>query len=498
MDIPVHNQILWEACQLARRRLGAQPKIADPVDFFPLLCRGSWMNDTNQATVLTDVIEGKAPQVTQEVRKCMQALWQVHLAELIAAMATLDPAAAARAKDKAALAQDVDEFGSYQRFDHLDILRDDPAPEYGALDAEQLASTVGKMHKVCAERFKRVTANAEPVDRLSTSGVTALGRALHTVADFFAHTNYVELLLWSLAERGAISPHLGAFNAAQTAYEKENPELVCPLPVNGVKAPVAGGILWYGPSAAETPLVSTVFDTEDTAYSLTKIYATQLQNPHVRSANQRELALILAIVDVPGRPLAEAAWKVYKAFDAALEAVSNVAKDWLADRLIDHSKDAGAGKDALEAAAEILRKYDVAEAGQWARAGKMHYVAHLVEQRMSRKLDGQTTAAAKLPHHTLLSKDHPPHTAEGICRYALACALATEVSAELLVWHFSEKPGDFADRFEQIARQWLRHPARQLAEAKSPFAVELAPLVGRAFSTPWQLLPMNAPLLVLR
>src|SRR5688572_18217393 len=55
MDLPIHDAILWKACLVAKERLGPDA-IGDPRHFFPLLVRGSWVNDTNQVTVFTDRI----------------------------------------------------------------------------------------------------------------------------------------------------------------------------------------------------------------------------------------------------------------------------------------------------------------------------------------------------------------------------------------------------------------------------------------------------------
>ncbi|MBL8956386.1 MAG: hypothetical protein JNK82_36770 [Myxococcaceae bacterium] len=504
MDIPVHNQILWEACVLAGKRLDGKG-IADPRVYFPLLCRGSWMNDTNQATIFTDEVLRQAPNVTEEMRRCFQGLWQLHASDLIDGMRrTVGNELADAARVEVDKALDVDEFGKYQRFDHLDIIKDD-APtltsEYGDLGDELRARTVVEMQDFLRGRFRRNTVLSTGDERLKPGNITAIGRALHSVADFFAHTNYVELLLWKLAEDQKLDNVIGAFNAGSNAFERDHADFICPLPVGNVTAPKNRGILWYGPSATDTPLVSAVFDTDDTAYSLTKIYAAHLENPQVEAASAKQLAIILSIIDVPGRPLATAAWNIYKGFEKLLETIGTLAKDWLADRLTDFAKDAGAAKGAMESVAEIIRDYDLATASKWARAGKMRYVAHLVEERISKRLDDQSTGVRKLPHHTLISKDHPPHSAEGIARYGLACALATEATAELLEWHFSEKPADSPDRFERIARQWLRHPARQLNDAAgSAFSpnVDLGTLVTRSFCTPWQLLPARERLLVLR
>lgn len=483
--------------QAARRLRGNG--IASPLDYFPLLCRGSWMNDTNQVTVFSDELESRAPGVSTDVQTCMQQLWKLDLSELLLAMKALKGPAAVAAENAnrlIATATNIDEFSRYQRFDHLDILKDDPAAEYATLD-EMRADTIIRMQNFVASKLRLSTTDADPGQRRSVTNVTLLGRALHTVADFFAHTNYVELLYWRLAEERKLSTVLEAFNGAPNAFEKDHPDLVCPLPVGKTSAPRENGIIWYGPDAEQTPLVSSVFDTEDTAFSLTHMYAAHLENPVVAGDDEKQLSLVLAIMDVPGRPLAKGAWDIYKLFSNALEAVGTAAKNWLADTLENKAQDAGAAKGALEATAELLRRFDTATAGKWAQAGRMHYVSHVVERRMSARLDEQRTDQMLLPHHTLLSKDHAPETPQATARYNLACALAADVTADLLTWHFGQNPGADRDRFRRIGAQWLRHPAKQLTHGAFN-VTRLASLAKRAFFTPWGRLTGGKPVFELR
>ena len=486
MDIPVHNQILWEACALARERLGGA-WIADPSAYFPLLARGSWMNDTNQVTVFSDALRKLAPKVGPPMKQLLQALWQLERREIIEKMRGVDLGLGTKAEAVSATATDIDAFGKYDRFDHLDVLAED-AREYAG---KTIAATVTDTTTVVSARLEGVMSGSAE-QRLSPGRITALGCALHTVADFFAHSNYVELLLWRLSRKdggsaAALSPGIVAlFNEPDAAlFERDRVDYDCPLPETPDRVPRTNGIIWYGKGPAETPLVSSVFDGSDTAYSLTKMYAAHLEDTETQSVDQSELAM--ALLYAPARPIARAAWQLYSAYRNLLQGISDVVRDWLARHLLGLRERAPEAASALEAAAAIVRGYSSREAGEWARAGRMRYVGSVIQRDLSRRLDGQTPAQPKLPHHTLLAKDAPPGAPDDWIRYGLACAFATDVTAKVLEVHFAAPEPDPRFFAEKVAPRLLRHPAEQLALPKVPFEPgRIAKLAERALAGHWR------------
>src|SRR6185436_15280438 len=130
-------------------------------------------------------------------------------------------------------------------------------------------------------------------------------------ADFFAHSNYVELLLWSLAWRDALGADLvEAFNYRDASVDAGRPILRCPLP--GPKQDrttlMNDAILWYGPDPESTPLVSSLFDLKDTTFSLLHIYAAHLERTDGAPQSDAMLDIAMSVFDVQGQKWIKGAW----------------------------------------------------------------------------------------------------------------------------------------------------------------------------------------------
>jgi hypothetical protein len=249
MDLPVHNQILWHACVEAERRLGDN-KIGSPTACYPYLVCGSWMNDMNQSTIFTDFIGTKNNSVDKPysaqgaIDGVFKVLWIEELKKLLHKMdlGSAETAAAASAfrtlfpdctgKDSTATAS----FGRYCRFDHLDVLENSAPAENAAWNrsanfvSESIKDTVSYLKYSFLFLFS--TFDVDPANRLSRDKITALGRSLHSFEDFYAHSNYVELLLWELAYGERLKPGLvDEFNSRSRfpiCGDKLRP--YCPLP----------------------------------------------------------------------------------------------------------------------------------------------------------------------------------------------------------------------------------------------------------------------------
>src|SRR5689334_17905663 len=94
MDLPVHFEILWNACLLARARLGGSA-IADPVQLFPLLARGVWLSDTQPASAYSDLRFGKSgssiqSQLDDRMRTFFDAYWADELRRVFHSMGQFD------------------------------------------------------------------------------------------------------------------------------------------------------------------------------------------------------------------------------------------------------------------------------------------------------------------------------------------------------------------------------------------------------------------------
>ncbi|RYZ09227.1 MAG: hypothetical protein EOO73_05560 [Myxococcales bacterium] len=469
MDLAVHDEILWHACVVASRRIGDPQR--DPRLAYPYLVKGSWMNDMNQASPLLDVAGN--PNVGPEQATLFEGLWRLSLKDLFdERLRNLPDHQPLLQVAPAILAspQNVDGFGQYNPFDHLDVPIDRPADEYDAAwsSADRFGRASTAHFTVWRHVPNRLRHTSVTDQRFTPFGLTSLGRALHTVADFFAHSNYVELLLWSLAWRKELDPALvDAFNYDDGSNDLGGALFRCPLPAPGPRAGNAlrNAVLWYGNSPEETPLVSALFDSRDTVYSLLHIYTSHLMRTDGKPQTEAALELGMAVFDIQGAQLIKGAWEILEAVQGTFRLIGQAARGMLAAGI----RAAAVGKapqvhDLMQLSADLVQRYDSKEANEWARAGRLSFLARELQLHMAKPMGTQSAAGMLLPHHSLIAKDHVGHEAGGQLRFKLACLLATEVSAKLLAWHFAAAAPKLDD-YHAIARQSLVHPWRLLQAA---------------------------------
>jgi hypothetical protein len=269
--------------------------------------------------------------------------------------------------------------------------------------------------------------------------------------------------LWSLAWRGQLSPTLiSAFNRDNQSNDKSRDLLRCPLPPKGPRDPklLRNAVLWYGDSPEETPFVSSIFDnSHDTVFSLLHIYAAHLRRTDGKPQTEPMLDIAMAIFDIQGAPLIKAGWAILEGIGNVFDAIGRGARGVLASGLETAAAKASDPKvsDVMHTTAGLVRKYDSQKANDWAKAGRLSYLARELQFQMVDQLAGQTSAIKLLPHHSLLAKDHVENEASGQLRFKLACMLATEVSAQLVQRHFASATPNVAD-YKQMADQVLIHP----------------------------------------
>jgi len=488
MDLPIHDQILWYACKEAERRLGANA-IASPTACYPYLVCGSWMNDMNQSSIFTEFISGTTKDVDNSfaasaaIDGAFKVLWIQQLDAMLERMKNGSPGAAAAADafmktfpdaleiDSTATAS----FGKYCRYDHLDVLENTAESENAKWNgASQFVSgTIQETFSYVKYSLLHSTLHNEPDKRISRDHVIALGRTLHTCADFYAHSNYVELLLWGQAFGGRLKQNIiDEFNdRSRFPLYREKIYPFCPLPTkqDDLQALLSVAdddnfyrVLWYGGTPDLTPLSSCRFLFTDTAYSLLMMYATHLERISVTALDNDGLDLAMAVFNVPGKDVIGRFYKVYREVAGVLQTIGKMAREFLADRLLAMGTTADpTTKGMLEATASIVRSYDSAEAGEWARAGRLKYVAYTLLKDMAAPLAKQDAAVPILPHHSLLCKDYPPGFVSDLLRYRLACLFATEVTTEILMMHFSKTtPEEHA--YWDIAHRYFIHPSMQM------------------------------------
>ncbi|HEY6722450.1 MAG TPA: HET-C-related protein [Polyangiaceae bacterium] len=491
MDLAIHDEILWCACVKASRRLTAAGKLADPAhdprSLFPWMVRGSWMNDMNQVTPLIDFAQN--PNIGPQQDTLFQGLWKVAVQDLLQNTAHRyahnEPLLQAAPGIIASKKHNIDGFGHYNRFDHLDVEENHPATEYdGAWASNARLGRARTAHFTVTSHVRvRLTGSLLDDDRLEPRSLTSLGRALHTVADVFAHSNYVELLLWSLAWRGRLEPDfINAFNFDDGSDNAAGSLLRCPLPAHGPRAEnlLRNAVLWYGDSPQETPFVSALFDKSDTIFSLLHIYAAHLLRTDGKPQTEPMLDIAMALFDIQGAKLIKGAWAVLEGIGNVFDAIGQGARNLLArglDSAADRSTNSTA-RDLMHDTAHLVRHYDSKKAKDWAEAGRLNFLARELQIQMLEELRGQSPATKLLPHHALLAKDHVEDEAGGRIRFKLGCLLATEVSAQIIERHFSPEEPSLGD-YDQMASRVLIHPW-WLLEQHPNFDKTLAPLVQKA------------------
>lgn len=470
MDLSIHDEILWCACVKASQRLTAAGKLAnparDPRIHFPWMVRGSWMNDMNQVTPLIDFAQN--PNIGAQQNTLFHGLWKVAASDLLQnRIQTYDhngPLLQAAPAILASKKHNVDGFGQYNRFDHLDVESSVAATEYdGALTTSARQGRARTAHFTVTSHVRtRLTGSLLDDDRLEPRALTSLGRALHTVADVFAHSNYVELLLWSLAWRDRLEPNfVKSFNFDDGSNDAAGNLLRCPLPAKGPRASnlLRNAVLWYGDSPQETPFVSALFDKNDTVFSLLHIYAAHLVRTDGKVQTEPMLDIAMAIFDIQGAPLLKGAWAVLEGVNNVFEAIGRGARNLLAhgiDSAASRAHDP-ATRELMHTTAHLVRHYDSQKANDWAKAAKLDFLARELQTQMLEELKEQTSANMLLPHHSLLAKDHVENEASGIIRFKLGCLLATEVSTKIIERHFSADEPSLAD-YDEMARRVLIHP----------------------------------------
>lgn len=322
-------------------------------------------------------------------------------------------------------------------------------------------------------------------NRLQSANLALLGRALHGIQDFYAHTTHVCLLLWKLA------PHL-----APTVVQgfNDQPETVFDHHIRSHKPVVLRGtadstwnakdpvFLPYGSNVANTPLSGGRFIELDTLYTILDLYRRSLLKESVSDANHdRIISLIFALVDFPGKDLARISIDILDEFGDIIDEIGKAFRHYAIGLLGNLLKKQFPGKaTAIDDSLSILGEYDSAAANSWARAGRLSYLQHLIEQTQLtefRTVNWESTQRP-LPHHSLLNKDYEPEgLTTDVLRFNVACTLATRATTEILVDYFSNQ-----SNCDAIVAKYLQHPESLDAALLS----YLAPIVPKLLIPSWR------------
>jgi hypothetical protein len=494
MDIPVHNQILWRGCVDAARimnKTSDDPK--GPIVQYPSLVRGSWCNDMNQASEVFKYLGNDGIEQFPEI--FFHELWDADREQLFEDVAKHHGSVVSQAMTKAfdPNATHLYDVGKYNAAEHLDA---DPKSDTAMVQQGHGAtrnvedgiykSAAGRLHTV----FHRPLAS-----RFDSINLSFLGRALHTVQDYFSHTNQVELMLWHLASQNEDELKLpqtliASFNAPMAFLD--------PTHRNHKRTVLRGfgSTDWkkedriffaYRNTVEATPVTSGVFEMMDTVWSMLSVYERHLLGQTTGAYDRdRMMSLVFSLVEFPRKDLVRFLTKTTLNFKELIDkigrAVRGVAYDVAIDQLVKRFPER---EDALKDAGALLKSYDGKDASDWATAGRLGYLKNSIEEKLLDRYTGYdpTKPTIPLPNHTLINKDYQPHNANDMLRFDLACWMASRVTRDLLVAYFSG--ADYAAAVSVLER-WLIHPTRYAKADLEPVAKTISNLHAGS----WRLEPL--------
>ena len=286
-----------------------------------------------------------------------------------------------------------------------------------------------------------------------------LGHGIHTLQDFYAHSNYSDLLLICMVEKKLLADywnrrihHLvtktegGTFNAFM--LYKEHPDDK------------------HG-KGEKTPVVTGRFDTIDTVHTLLHlsregIHSHDNEASHDDKEKKDRIFRLLfgtfSEIDVVQKM--KGTVESYRALAEHIDEIQEKIADFFMDYLVDPAvKTILREKEHLIDTYLLLKNATVDNQhsiNNYRKAGELLFHQHTIENHLRKKI----TAAEKegkliLPHHALLAKDHDKNNDAVKLSYKLSCALASEATSEVLVKYF--QGASFSELEPLLARRYV-HP----------------------------------------
>lgn len=512
MDLNVHRAILWLALDRVKQRPNAKSFIVPPAQLarslFHPLWLGNWATDMGQASAFFDVLENKYRDPYQRWRIDGTYEFPVqiaeHKAEWLAMFNTLwekECEAVATAPDFAGIDcpqevrfSDANAIGGYYPCDHFDVA-DRNAPVCSCKQVMDISedqsswtcpgckSVLGVGHegacdwKIVPDRFEYDRAKdrlshtiqqsvfvdclwgplnvALKGDRSRFDNLRRLGKALHVLQDFYAHSNFPELLL---------------------ASTKGLPEPLTKLLETRPAGSFASYIQETDPKKAL--VVTGRFDQVDTVASILKIYRQSLvprwkdledggyQGERGKARDLMVEVLFGTFSNEPFfSPAALQAVKTALQVNDFFEAVGDVVKNGaiaffggVAKLFADK-----AAKQSIDRVQDLLMAATDVEARNFEKAGRLLYLERVIERHLEDKLgqDRGANGTRVLPHHTLLAKDQDVGQPECRLVFKLACLMAIDLTAEVLEVYLS---GGDLGAMEALLRRRIAHPMTILGD----------------------------------
>ncbi|PKN22259.1 MAG: hypothetical protein CVU65_15380 [Deltaproteobacteria bacterium HGW-Deltaproteobacteria-22] len=537
MDLKVHRAILLLALQRVKQRIDPNKLIIPPDEllnktFYPLW-HGNWLTDMNQASAFFDVLENKYqdpytrwrgsgtydfPQVIRDHQtewvNLFNTLWAKEyneVAQFPAFKAIKPPAPQLKVTDP-------NQIGGYYPYDHFDVA-DRMRPLCPQCNGPMSMTADQNNWRCTDQQHAPLQAGAEgnvqwePVpdsvefenaqDKLShtihrgvfteclwgplntalvgqrdhVDNLRILGKALHTLQDLFAHSNFVELLLLCGDSRGLLPTALS----------------------EALKAERVGSYAAYAcdSSVDNTIVVPGRFDQMDTVASILKIYRENLVTRWEdletggydgHAGRTRDLMVEVLFGTFSNQPFAPSALAAVKAATGVSNFIASVGDSiksgavrffaWVAQKLTDDQR----ARAAISEVEGLLLAANDAKAKDYANAGRIMYLEHVISKRLEEKLrnDRLVYGCEVLPHHTLLAKDQDVSHPECRLGFKLASLLAVDLTAQILEQYLT---GGDLTAIEKVLRARIVHPARLLDNTAS--AKALKDLIPTIYGERW-------------
>lgn len=537
MDLKVHRAILFLALQRVKQRIDRNKSIISPEEllnkaFYPLW-HGNWLTDMNQASAFFDVLENKYqdpytrwrsrgtydfPQVIRdhqtEWKNLFNALWneECRTVAQFPAFSNITPPA------PQLTVTDANQIGGYYPYDHFDVAdRMRPlCPQCSgamSMTADQKQSTCANPQHASLQAGNEGNVQWEPVpdsvefdnakDKLShtihrgvfteclwgpmntalvgqrehVDNLRILGKALHTLQDLFAHSNFVELLLLCGELKNLLPQALS----------------------DALKAERVGSYAAYAFDfpVDKTIVVASRFNQMDTVASILKIYRENLvpswgdleaggyEGP---AGKTRDLMVEVLFGTFSNQPFAPSALATVKKTIEVSDFIARVGDSiksgavrffaWVAQKLTDDQR----ARAAISEVEGLLLAANDAKAKDFANAGRIMYLEHVISKRLEEKLrnDRQVPGCKVLPHHTLLAKDQDVSHPECRLGFKLASLLAVDLTAQILEQYLT---GGDLTAIEKVLSARIVHPATLLGNTAS--AKALKDLIPTIYGERW-------------
>ncbi|MCI5142890.1 MAG: hypothetical protein D3909_14410, partial [Candidatus Electrothrix sp. ATG1] len=286
-----------------------------------------------------------------------------------------------------------------------------------------------------------------------------LGHGLHILQDFYAHSNYSDLLLICMAEKKLLDDYWNRrihYLIAETGVGTFNAFVLCKEQPHDK----------YG-KGEKTPLVTGRFDPIDTVHtllhlSIANIYSHDHEEGHDEVGKEEGLYRILfgTFSDIDIARKIKEPLEAYRAFadqiDEIQAAVSRFFMNYLVDPIIEEILQE---KEQLVDAYILLK--DAALDNEhtlrdFRKAGELLFHQLTIEKHLRNKITvAEQEGRIILPHHALLAKDHDKTNDAVKISYKLSCALAAEVTTEVLSKYFQ---GASFSELEPLLERRYMHP----------------------------------------